>query len=141
MINQLANMIALVATKFQNRSDKAGRPYILHCLRVMNSVHGDDEIKCIAVGHDLIEDTDVTEEMLRELGFSERVIFGIKILTHDPSVPYDDYIKIISNYPDCIEVKKSDLEDNSNITRLKGLRKKDFERMEKYHRAYMYLSN
>jgi hypothetical protein len=39
------------------------------------------------------------------------------------------------------EIKKKDLEDNCNLTRIKGLRKKDFDRVEKYHRAYIYLSN
>ena len=36
-------------------------------------------------------------------------------------------------------IKLTDLEHNSKITRLKGLRKKDFDRLEKYHRAYTYL--
>ena len=38
------------------------------------------------------------------------------------------------------KVKLADLKDNSDITRLKGLSKKDFDRMEKYHRSYIYLS-
>lgn len=49
-------------------------------------------------------------------------------------------IKAISFNEDARLVKLADLKDNSDITRLKGLRKKDLERMEKYHRSYIYLS-
>ena len=52
-----------------------------------------------------------------------------------------DYIKAISVNPDATQIKMRDLEHNSNITRIKGLRKKDLDRIEKYHRAYIYLSN
>ena len=52
-----------------------------------------------------------------------------------------EYIKAIAVSPEASEIKRRDLEDNSNITRLKGLRKKDLDRIEKYHTAYIYLSN
>ena len=52
---------------------------------------------------------------------------------------YDDYIKVISTDPIAKAVKLRDLEHNTKVTRLKGLRKKDFDRLEKYHRAYTYL--
>jgi len=37
-------------------------------------------------------------------------------------------------------VKQADLEHNTQISRLKGLTKSDFARIEKYHKAYTYLS-
>jgi hypothetical protein len=43
--------------------------------------------------------------------------------------------------PDARRVKREDIKDNSDVTRLKGLRQKDFERLEKYARAYTYLSD
>ena len=46
---------------------------------------------------------------------------------------------IVAN--DAKKVKKKDLEHNSTITRLKGLRKADFDRLEKYSRSYVYLSD
>lgn len=33
----------------------------------------------------------------------------------------------------------ADLEHNSSILRLKGIRQKDLERIQKYHRAYFIL--
>jgi hypothetical protein len=65
----------------------------------------------------------------------------LHLLTHNKETPYDEYIKAISVHKIATEVKKADLEHNSNITRLKGLRKKDIDRLEKYSRAYVYLSN
>jgi len=140
-MSNLSIAIALTAEKFKNKLDKAGEPYILHCLRVMNNLHTrDKELQCIAVMHDLIEDTDVTLKDLFDLGFSDRVVRGVDILTHKADKDYMGYIRLISMYGDCVKVKLSDLEDNSKITRLKGLTKKDFERVEKYHTAYVYLS-
>jgi (p)ppGpp synthase/HD superfamily hydrolase len=137
----LGKAIALAAQSFENVKDKGGQPYILHCLRVMNNLHTDDEeLKIIAVLHDVPEDTSIGLNTLQDLGFSFRVLSALDLLTHRKGVPYDDYIKAISFNADAIKVKLADLKDNSDITRLKGLTKKDFDRMEKYHRSYMYLS-
>lgn len=138
----LSTAIALTAQKFVNTLDKGGNPYILHCLRVMNGVdQNDEELMCIAVMHDLVEDTNVTLDELRYLGFSERVIRGVDTMTHRDEEDYETYIKRIALNPDTIKVKRSDLIDNSNITRLKGLRKKDFDRLEKYSKAFIYLKD
>lgn len=142
----LGKAIALVAQSFENVKDKGGQPYILHCLRVMNNLHTEDEeLKCIAVLHDYIEDifADNPEKgllLLSKTGFSRRVVQALNLLTHRKDTPYDDYIKAISFNEDATKVKLADLKDNSDITRLKGLTKKDFDRMEKYHRSYIYLS-
>ena len=140
-MKKLALAIAIASEAFKNKTDKGGVPYILHCLFVMNEMPEDDEeLRIAAVLHDLVEDTDWTIERLRIEGFSERVLRIIYLLTHDPSVPYDDYIKNIALDIDAKKIKKADLRHNSDITRLKGLRKKDFDRLEKYNRSYIYLS-
>lgn len=112
----------------------------------MDNLHTDDEeLKIIAIFHDYIEDIfkDNPERglmLLSEAGFSRRVVQAVNLLTHRKETPYDDYIKAISFNADATKVKLADLKDNSDITRLKGLTKKDFDRMEKYHRSYVYLS-
>jgi (p)ppGpp synthase/HD superfamily hydrolase len=138
----LGKAIALASKAFENTKDKGGQPYILHCLRVMNNLHTDDEeLKIIAVLHDVCEDVNYLGiSDLRILGYSERVLKALDLLTHRKEIPYDDYIKAISFNVDATKVKLADLKDNSDITRLKGLRKKDFDRMEKYHRSFTYLS-
>lgn len=138
----LAKAIAITAKAFESKLDKGGKPYILHCLRVMNNVdQNDEELMCIAILHDLIEDCPFMNcnELFR-LGFSERIVNGVRLLTHQEEDSYDDYIKAIALNQDARKVKLADLQDNSNINRLKGVGKKDFDRIEKYHKAYLYLS-
>lgn len=143
-MKQLALAISIVAKAFEKKLDKGGQPYILHCLRVMNGVNQKDEdLMITAVLHDLVEDCKkdgYTFEFLTAQGFSERVVGNLYLLTHNKETPYQEYIKALSVSKDCVEVKLADLEDNSKITRLKGLSKKDHDRMEKYHWAFTYLS-
>ena len=136
----LDKAISIAAQAFEGKYDKGGKPYILHCLTVMKAMpEEDDELRCIAVLHDLVEDTPWTLEGLQEAGFSHRVVRGVETLTHDHSVSYDDYIKKIALYNDARKVKLADLRHNSDIMRMKGLSKRDFDRLEKYHRSYAYL--
>lgn len=139
----LDRAIAIASTGFVDRYDKAGEPYILHCIRVMEGLHNADyKRKIIAILHDAIEDRILTmEQLIHEHRASKRIVDALTLLTHDKNIPYDEYIKRLSHNEDARLVKLSDLKDNSNIMRLKGLTKKDFDRMEKYHRAYTYLSN
>lgn len=141
-MNKLALAISITAKAFENKVDKSGKPYILHCIRVMNEVdQNDEELMQGAVMHDIIEDTDITISYLADLGFSNRVLGILYLVTHLKETPYDEYIKAISVNKDATKIKLADLKDNSDITRLKGLRKKDIDRIEKYHRAYIYLQN
>jgi (p)ppGpp synthase/HD superfamily hydrolase len=141
----LAKMLVLVTNTFANTFDKGGQPYVLHCLRVMHYLQtSDEELQCIALGHDLIEDFGkiITYALLREMGFTERVIEGIRCLTKIPGETYDEYkIKLKSNY-DSVRVKRrGDLRDNSDIRRLKNktITAKDIERTVKYHELYIEL--
>lgn len=137
---QLAIMIALAATNHVDQFDRGGKPYILHTITVMHKVKSDDlEVKQMAVGHDLIEDTTVTLAKLKELGFSQRVLDGLYLLTHDDDVSYQAYIDSIATNEDAIRVKLADLRHNSDFTRMKGCSEKDFARMQKYQKAYAQL--
>jgi len=138
----LGKAIKIASEAFENTKDKGGYFYILHCLHVMNQMDtNDEELMIIAVLHDLVEDTDYTLEDLRVMGFSDRVIYGVQALTHEDDIPYMDYIKRISFNDDARKVKMADLRHNSDIMRMKGLRQKDFTRLEKYHVAYEYLKS
>ncbi len=144
-MNMLAKAIQIASTVHLNQVDKGGKPYILHPLWVMDKVrHLGEDYMIVAVLHDVLKDFETTYEetydMLVEQGFNQNIMYALALLTHDNSQQtYDDYIKGISTNPIAKAVKLRDLEHNSKITRLKGLRKKDFDRLEKYHRAYTYL--
>lgn len=137
---KLSEMIGLVALGFVDKYDKGGTPYVMHCLTVMQNMQSIDfELLQIAVGHDLLEDTDIDSEYLRELGFSERVISGIECITKVKGETYEQYkSKVKSNF-DSVLVKMQDLKHNSCLTRLKGTTQKDVERVEKYMLFYVEL--
>lgn len=138
---KLGEMIVIAANKHAGQFDKGGHPYILHVMAVMYLVESeDDEVKQIAAGHDLVEDTETTYSELRSLGFSERVIDGIRSLTKVPGETYEEYKEKVKRNRDAILVKMADLKHNSDISRLKGLRQKDFDRMAKYMAFYAELS-
>lgn len=140
-MTQLGLAISLAAEVFKNKTDKSGQPYILHCLRVMNAMdQTDSELMQIAILHDLVEDTEFTFEDLKRLKFSQRVIDALILLTHLQADSYDFYIKKLAFNKDAVKVKLADLKDNSDITRLKGLTKSDFDRVQKYHTSFTYLS-
>lgn len=133
----LSNIIAHAAVAHRNQFDKGGRPYILHVLKVLHNVGSDDEeLQCIAVGHDLFEDTKTTVEDLVSLGMTQRVIDGIYGVTKMPGESYESYKTKVKSNLDCIRVKKADLRHNSDIRRLKGVTEKDLKRMAEYQELY-----
>ena len=112
----------LVSDLFQDKKDKAGFPYINHLIRV--SVKLDtEELRIAGLLHDVLEDTSITKDDLRELGFSNRVISIIEGVTNKVGENYNDKIKrIIDNGDmDVIKLKYSDMSDNADKKRLAKL--------------------
>jgi (p)ppGpp synthase/HD superfamily hydrolase len=137
----LNTMLVLATNRHAGQYDRGQNPYILHPLKVMYYTKSDDEeIQCIALGHDLLEDTDTTIKELRELGFTERVIQGILALTKMPGQDQDTYVSLIKQNQDAIKVKLADLRHNSDIRRLKGVGRKDVERIVKYQNMHAELT-
>ena len=134
----LEKAMILAAKGHMGQLDKGGHPYILHPVRVMLHCRTLEE-KTVAMLHDVLEDTDITEEMLREEGFTERVVETVVCLTKGEGEDYMDYIGRVAKNPLAIQVKLADLEDNMDLNRLPGLTQKDFKRLERYLRAKAFL--
>lgn len=129
---EIAISIALNAHKGQ--VDKGGNPYILHPLAVMNRVET-IEAKIVAVLHDVVEDTQITIQQLREQGFSEEILKAISLLTRIENDSYDEFIiKTKTNEISRI-VKIADIKENMNLARIKDPTKQDYKRIEKYQKA------
>lgn len=137
----MLDQMLMIATKAHHgQFDRGGNPYILHPLKVMHYLKTDDEeLMCMALGHDVIEDTSVTYKDLREAGISERVIDGIRALTKQPGQTYDEYKQNVFANIDAMRVKMADLRHNTDIRRLKGVTEKDLARMAKYQMFYLEL--
>lgn len=146
---QIAYEIAHEA--FANKVDKSGSPYINHIYIVAepftrgemeynDKIHNKD-LEIVAVLHNLLEDCeDWSIERLRDLGFSEAVLNALIAITRTNNESYSDYIERVSKNNYATQVKIADLEHNMDITRLNSqLTSDDVKRIEKYHKAYLYL--
>lgn len=93
--------------------DLDGNPTILHPLAVGMMGRNDLE-RIVGFLHDVVEDTRYDFSDLEELGFSERVIGTLRLLTHDKQTPYMEYIERIckSGNDAAIHVKINDLKHN-----------------------------
>jgi (p)ppGpp synthase/HD superfamily hydrolase len=138
----LGRMLVITTNAHAGQYDKAGQPYILHPLKVMHYLKTEDEeLQCMALGHDVIEDTSVTYQDLRDAGISERVIEGIRALTKLPGETHDEYKARVFANRDAMLVKLCDLRHNSDIRRLKGVAQKDLNRLAKYNVFYRELQD
>jgi hypothetical protein len=125
------------------QKDKEGLPYILHPLRAMPSVQG-EEAQIVAVLHDVIEDTAVTADDLRRAGFSEAVLAAVLCVTHRKDEPYADYVVRCKGNEVARRVKLADLADNWRLDRT-ILRPQRFEadvaRLRRYALSYKFLTD
>ncbi|KZL88912.1 bifunctional (p)ppGpp synthase/hydrolase RelA [Clostridium magnum DSM 2767] len=130
----LEKAILIATNAHQGQIDKAGKPYILHPLRLMFSRINETERIC-AVLHDVIEDTDITLDYLRNKGFSEEILSALDALTRRGNESYDEFIGRIINSRIASHVKLADLCDNMDLTRIKNPTEEDYQRIEKYRKA------
>lgn len=137
----LSKMLVIATNAHAGQFDKGGKPYILHPLAVMQLLDSsDEELQAIAIGHDVIEDTNVTYKDLRDAGITERVIEGIRSLTKQPGQTYNEYKEQVFKNMDAMKVKIADLTHNTDIRRLKGIGTKDIERMVRYQQFYLEIT-
>lgn len=118
--------------------DKSGIPYIFHPYHLAEQMP-DEYTTCVALLHDVVEDTDVTIEELRDI-FPPQVIEAVALMTHDEDEPYLDYVRRISTNPIAKAVKLADLRHNSDQTRLENADATTLAHFqEKYRKAFEIL--
>jgi len=120
----------------KNQTDKTGLPYIFHPFHLAEQMA--DEISvCVALLHDVAEDTDITFGELARQGVSAEVIDALRLLTRDDTIPYMAYVQNIkdSGNQTAIAVKFADLRHNSDVSRLDDVDAEMLARLEKYKAA------
>jgi (p)ppGpp synthase/HD superfamily hydrolase len=138
----LGKVLVLATNAHAGQFDRGGKPYILHPLKVMHYLKTDDEeLQCIALLHDVIEDTSTSWKDLEAIGCTSRVISAVRVLTKMPGQTYDEYkLEVFANL-DAMRVKSCDLRHNTDIRRLKGVTQKDIERIAKYNQFYLEIQS
>lgn len=122
----------------KEQRDKTGLPYVFHPFYLAQQMQ-DEATTVTALLHDVVEDTAYTFEDLEREGFGEEVLAALRLLTHDPAVPYLEYVAKIKENPIAKAVKLADLRHNSDLTRLDVVDEKALKRVGKYAAALRLL--
>lgn len=138
MPGTLEHALALAATAHAGQVDKAGQPYILHPLRVLLRL-SDPRQRIVAALHDVVEDTPVTLADLAAAGFSADVVAAVDALTHRADETYPEYVRRAAANPLARPVKRADVLDNLDTTRIVDPTPADVARLDKYRGALALL--
>lgn len=137
---ELLRLAIEIATKYHaGQTDKAGEPYINHCLRVMERCrrHG-VRAMIVAVLHDTIEDTSLTMGDLWGCEFPAEVIFAIGSLSRGKGeTRYEAIVRVAQNELGRV-VKIEDIEDHLEPVRVQHC---PASLLKHYQRALRYLQS
>lgn len=122
----LGQSIEIMRKAHEGQLDKCGRPYYLHPLRVaMRLVHCTPEERHAALLHDVVEDTPITLDDLRAMGYSAEVIELVDILTRrmPDAESHRLYLGriVASGNVKALRVKLADVIDNMSPARSRDL--------------------
>ena len=132
--------LALCFQAHKDQLDKGGMPYVFHPFHLAEQMT-DEDTTVLALLHDVVEDTPYTLDDLARMGFSPRVLEALALMTHDPAIPYMDYVAKIKANPLARAVKLADLRHNSDLSRLDSPNPRVLMRAEKYRQAIALLEN
>lgn len=107
--------------------DKTGDiPYFWHLTRVMLRINTlDENVLHIALLHDIVEDTSITLEDLRKMGYNEKIIEGVRWCSKNEfsELSFVEWMnKFGQEAPiEAVLVKIADISDNLGFERMRGL--------------------
>ncbi len=114
--------------------DKGGVPYIFHPYHIAEQLTEEYDI-CVALLHDVVEDTEVTLSDLEAEGFPKLIIEAVDLLTKIKGEDYMEYIRRVKTNPIAKRVKLLDLIHNSDPSRILNDKEKSRILLERYAKA------
>lgn len=120
--------------------DECGVPYVFHPLHVAEAMTTETAC-CVALLHDVVEDSSITLDDLRAQGMPPAVVFAVRLLTHAPETDYFEYVRAIKSNAVAREVKLADLAHNMDLSRLERVTGEDLEHNRKYAQAKAILED
>ncbi len=124
----------------KDQLDKGSIPYVYHPFHLAEQMDTEDTV-ITALLHDVVEDTAYTLDDIRAMGFPDRIVEALALLTHDKDVPYMEYVSRIKENPIAKAVKLADLRHNSDLSRIDTVNEKVLRRIEKYTEAIRLLED
>ena len=136
----LESAIAIAVQAHAGQVDKGGAPYILHPLRVMFAVDS-DAARIVAVLHDVCEDCpEWSFERLEALGFTADVLEALDAVTKREDEFYEAFVARAARNPIGRAVKRADVLDNCDLSRIANPSEKDLSRLGRYKAALQQLT-
>lgn len=136
--NMLEKAEQLAREAHKGQKDKSGADYIGHPLRVSARCKS-PKAKIAGLLHDTIEDTYITPQMLKDMGFEDDIVEAVIALSRQSGETYAEFIVRASQNEIAKEVKIADLEDNMDIRRLNEITDIEINRIKKYFHSWRYL--
>lgn len=131
-LTQKAMQIAYTA--HHGQTDCNDMPYVFHPYHLAEQMD-DEYFCCVALLHDVAEDTSVTlEDLAKE--FPQEIIEALKLLTHEDGTDYFEYVKKIKDNPLAKRVKLADLEHNMDRSRIVDKSVVSAEKLDKWDSKY-----
>ena len=120
--------------------DKGGVPYVFHPFHLAEQMETEYEI-CVALLHDVLEDSDFSIDDLKNYGFPNEIIDAVELLTKKKECSYTSYISQICENQLSKKIKREDIKHNLDLSRLNKITDKDKKRIQKYKQALEILNN
>ncbi|MBK7383022.1 MAG: hypothetical protein IPI81_06750 [Flavobacteriales bacterium] len=135
MEHLLETAIRLAAKVHKGQTDRSGKPYILHVMRVMMRGQDFDE-QVLGALHDVLERSELTLDEIEKKGFSPRVVKALDVISRRPEETYEQYIDRVVENNLAIRVKLNDLADKMDLQHVEQLDDSDLKRYNKQLTAY-----
>ncbi len=143
MITELQKAETLARWAHKSQKDLSNVEYVRHLERVVTRLDAcGDHVMTVGWLHDIVEDTVVELQDLRDMGFSAETVEAVDAITHRPGEPLESYWTRVKANPTALVVKlHGDMPDNNDPHRHTSISPEASKRIkDKYARAILHLT-
>lgn len=127
-----------LATEYHADQMYGDKPYMYHLLGVLKLVEaasGNMPEQCVALMHDILEDTECTAHKMRVAGVTEEIIAAVQAITYRPFEEQRVYLRRVWENPIARFVKKRD----SLFNLIHSVQAGNSKRIKKYTKVLQFL--
>ena len=132
--------VDMAFAKFKGQTDRLGKPYIAHLVRVAKDYFSTD-YRIVALLQDVFKQGYATPGSLFRMGFKQDIIDAIMSLTQKDGESFMDFIMRVDGNEIGRRVMMANLEDELNFYRYEELKAEDLPVINEKLEAWRYLDN